>query len=104
MGGAFGRVAEDATPLGRRDAAWHWQAGTAWVDPADDAAGRAWIAAARRAFAPWSAGESYPNFIPAVDPARLEASYAPAVWQRLRAVRGEWDPDGVSAAGHAIPL
>jgi hypothetical protein len=65
---------------------------------------RGWIADARRALARWSAGQSYLNFIPDVDPERLEASYAPMVWQRLRAVRADWDPDGVFGAGHAIPL
>jgi FAD/FMN-containing dehydrogenase len=104
LGGAFGRVAEHATPLGRRHAAWHWQAGTAWLEPADDAASRAWVAAVGPALAPWSAGETFPNFIPEVDPERLRAAYAPATWERLRAVRAEWDPDGVFGAGHAIPL
>ena len=103
MGGAFARVAEDATPLGRRAAPWHWQAGTAWFESADDDASRAWIAQVGRALAPWSAGESYPNFIAAADPARLRAAYAPAVFERLRAIRAAWDPDDVFSAGHAIP-
>jgi FAD/FMN-containing dehydrogenase len=104
MGGAFARMPEDATPLGRRDAAWHWQAGTAWFEPADDEGSRAWVADAGRALAPWSAGESYPNFIADADPARLRAAYAPAVLARLQAIRAEWDPENVLAAGHAIPL
>ncbi|HKH19077.1 MAG TPA: FAD-binding oxidoreductase [Solirubrobacteraceae bacterium] len=104
MGGSFARVPEQALPLGRRDAPWHWQAGTAWFESADDARSRAWVAGMRRALAPWSAGESYPNFIPEADPARLRAAYAPAVFERLRAVRVEWDPEGVFGAGHAIPL
>ena len=77
---------------------------TAWLDPAEDEASRAWIARVRRALGPWVVGGSYPNFIPDADPARLQAAYAPAVWERLRAIRGEWDPEGVFAAGHAIPL
>lgn len=104
LGGAFARVPETATPLGRRDAAWLWQAGTAWVEPADDEPSRAWTAGVRSALAPWSAGESYPNFIPDADPERLRAAYGPRVWARLRAVRAEWDPDGVLSAGHAIAL
>jgi FAD/FMN-containing dehydrogenase len=104
LGGAFARVPEDAGPLGRRAAGWHWQAGTAWFESSDDARSHAWIAGVRRALAPWSAGETYPNFLPAADPARLRAAYAPAVWERLRAVRARWDPDGIFSAGHAIPL
>jgi FAD/FMN-containing dehydrogenase len=104
LGGAFARVPEDATPLGRRSAPWHWQAGTAWFESADDDRGRAWIAEVGRSLAPWSAGESYPNFILGADPERLRAAYGPAAFARLQAIRGEWDPDGVLAAGHAIPL
>jgi FAD/FMN-containing dehydrogenase len=104
LGGAFARVDEEVTPLGRRDAAWHWQAGTAWFESADDEPSRAWTSDVRRALAPWAAGETYPNFIPGSDPARLRAAYAPAAWERLRVARAAWDPDGVFAAGHAIPL
>jgi FAD/FMN-containing dehydrogenase len=104
MGGAFARVPERATPLGRRDAPWHCQVGTAWFESADDERGRAWIGDAASALAPWSAGPSYPNFIHEVDPARLRAAYAPAVFARLRAIRAEWDPGDVFAAGQAIPL
>jgi hypothetical protein len=103
MGGAFARVPEGATPLGRRDAPWAWQAGAAWFDPAGDGAVRKWAAGLREAISPWTR-PGYPNFIPQVDPARLRESYGPAVWERLRAIRGQWDPDGVFAAGHAIPL
>ena len=103
MGGAFARVAEEATPLGRRSAPWHWQAGTAWFESADDERSRAWIASVGQAMAPWSAGESYPNFIAEVDPERLRAAYAPAVFERLRAIRAAWDPGDVFSAGHAIP-
>jgi FAD/FMN-containing dehydrogenase len=104
LGGAFARVPEDATPLGRRGAPWHWQAGTAWFESADDDRGRAWIAGVGEALAPWSAGESYPNFIAGVDRERLRDAYAPAVFERLQAIRAEWDPDDVLSAGHAIPL
>jgi FAD/FMN-containing dehydrogenase len=104
LGGAFARVREDATPLGRRSAPWHWQAGTAWVEPADDDRSRAWVAGVGRALAPWRAGETYPNFISGADRERLRAAYAPATFARLQAIRAEWDPDNVLSAGHAIPL
>jgi FAD/FMN-containing dehydrogenase len=104
LGGAFARAPEDATPLGRRAAPWMWQAIGAWFEPAGDAAARAWTGGTRRALARWSAGEAYPNFIADADAARLRAAYGPATFARLQAIRAEWDPDGVLAAGHAIPL
>jgi FAD/FMN-containing dehydrogenase len=104
MGGAFARVADDATPLGRREAPWHWQAVAVWFESQQDDAARAWTIRVRETLAPWSHGESYPNFLAAADPERLRSAHAPESWERLRAVRAEWDPENVLAAGHAIPL
>jgi len=104
LGGAFARVPEGTTALGRRDAPWAWQAGAAWFDPAHDDAVRAWAAGLDEALRPWSCGEPYPNFIPGRDVERLRASYGAATWERLRSIRAAWDPHGVLGAGHAIPL
>ena len=95
LGGAFARVPEDATPLGRRAAPWHWQAPAAWLDSAGDGAALHWAQGVRRALAPWWGGETYPNFLPRRDPSRLRAAYGPAAYERLRALRADWDPDGV---------
>ena len=93
LGGAFARHTDG--PLGQRDAPWMWQAGAAWFDAALDGAVSEWARSLREALAPWSRGEPYPNFMAAADPARLKTSYGPRVWERLRAVRAEWDPHGV---------
>jgi FAD binding domain-containing protein len=92
LGGAFARHTDG--PLGRRDAPWMWQAGAAWFDAAQDGAVSEWARSLREALEPWSRGEPYPNFMPAVDPARLKASYGPQVWERLRAVRAALEPVG----------
>jgi FAD/FMN-containing dehydrogenase len=104
MGGAFARVRQGDTPLGQRDAPWALQVGAAWFDAAQDDAALQWASGLREAIAPWSRGVPYPNFMPTVDPERLRASYGAAVWERLQAIRAEWDPDDVFAAGHAITL
>ena len=93
LGGAFARHTDG--PLGQRDAPWMWQAGAAWFDPGQDGAVREWARSLRESLAPWSRGEPYPNFMPAADAARLSACYGPRVWERLRAVRAEWDPHSV---------
>ena len=103
LGGAVAR-APAITPLGQRDAQWAFQAGAAWFDPAADDGVAAWTADLRTALAPYTRGEAWPNFLPDHDPARLAASYGPAVWERLQAIRAWWDPDDVFSGGHAIPL
>ncbi len=73
-------------------------------EAAADQPSHAWISRARSALKPWRFGESYSDLIPEADPARPRAAYTPAVWERLRATRARWDPDGVFAAGHVIAL
>ena len=104
LGGAFARVPEAASPLGRRDAAWHWHAPAAWFEPAHDAAGRAWSLGLRHALAPWSAGGTYPNFLPEGGEERLRAAFSPTTWVRLRRLRAVWDPEDVFAAPNAVPV
>ena len=104
MGGAFARVPAGATPLGRRGAPWAWQAGAAWFDAAADDAVGAWASELRTSLAPWSGGESFPNFVPDRDADRLRDTYGEAAWARLQAIRAAWDPDDVFAAGNAITL
>jgi FAD/FMN-containing dehydrogenase len=103
LGGAFARTAEDATPLGRRHAPWHWQAPGAWLDRARDGAALRWAGDVRRALAPWAAGETYPNFLPGPEPSRVRAAHGPAVHARLSAIRAEWDPDGLLRAPWEAP-
>jgi hypothetical protein len=100
LGGAFARAG--GIPLGRRDAPWALQIGAAWFEPERDGAVRDWMAGLRAALAPWTAGEPYPNFMPEPDPGRLRASYGAEAWERLRAIRTAWDPDGLLSSGHAI--
>jgi len=104
MGGAFSRVPEGNTPLGHRDARWMLQVGAAWFDGARDDAALHWAAGLREAIAPWSRGAPYPNFLPAIDPERLSASYGSEDWRRLQSIRAAWDPNDVFSAGQAVTL
>jgi FAD/FMN-containing dehydrogenase len=61
---------------------------------------RAAVADVNRAFAPHRAGV-YPNFVE--HPADASAFFAPATWERLRAVKAHFDADDVFAGNHHIP-
>lgn len=65
-----------------------------WDDPADDAAGVAWL----RETADAVAGHAIGHYVGEADhdrPGRLEACYAPAAWERLAALRRRYDPAGM---------
>jgi hypothetical protein len=55
----------------------------------------------RAAVAPWAADRVLLNF--AEGPADPSTAFSPPAFRRLRDVRSRVDPDGVFAAGHAIP-
>jgi FAD/FMN-containing dehydrogenase len=92
-GGEVGRVAEDATPLTKRDAAWVVHPFALWDDPAEDAANMAWgrnFAADIRKFA---TGGVYLNFIGDEGEDRIRAAYGEQKYNRLAEIKGRYDPD-----------
>jgi FAD/FMN-containing dehydrogenase len=70
------------------------------MDEASDEAVRAALATIDATLAPQRAGD-YPNFVE--HPADASGFFAPAVWERLRAIKTTYDPEDVFAGGHHIP-
>lgn len=101
LGGAYGRVAEDATAFAGRGAeAFLVSAAFRAPDaPAEQ------ISAARRTWADAMTGVSvgcYGNFHPTREREVLEAMYPPRTRERLRAVKRSWDPDNVFRGNHNV--
>jgi FAD/FMN-containing dehydrogenase len=92
-GGAYNRVAADATAFPHRDALFLLKHSVT-VSPADDqAAARAWLARSWAAVHPWGSGGSYPNF-PDPDLADPGRAYYLGNYDRLRQVKARYDPEG----------
>lgn len=107
MGGAFGRVADDATPFPSRSAGYWLNIYGFWSDPADDAARTAWIRGFAAAMEPHASGGQYVNFLGQEGgrdgrQAAL-AVYGPAKLERLMALKRRFDPDNVFRLNHNIP-
>jgi hypothetical protein len=77
-GGAVSSVAEDATPLSRRKAAWVTHPFATWLSPADDAVNINWVRDYRAAIAPYTNGGTYLNFIGDEGQERIAAAFGPA--------------------------
>jgi hypothetical protein len=94
MGGAVARVGEDDTAFGGRQAAFTYNIGCC-TDNADGFSDeREWV----RSF--WSALQEfhtsvYVNFLSDDEEgeARIRAAYGAAKYDRLKALKREWDPD-----------
>ena len=102
LGGAFGRVPEDATALPHRDAKWMYHALSLWPDPADDAVNHAWTRAYADALAPFSRRSTHPNHTDNTRQERVREFYGEDAYARLVAVKDRWDPQNVFAANQNI--
>ena len=103
-GGAVGRVPEDATAFGHRDAHWVIHYLSIWPDPADSERNVAHTRAMAGAMKPWAQGGVYLNFIGDEGPARVSAGFgSPDKYERLRKLKGKWDPSNLFRHNQNIP-
>jgi FAD/FMN-containing dehydrogenase len=103
MEGAYGRVGEEDTAFRRRDARYFIQYVTMWDDPGDDEENIGWTREYADTVKPYTTGGVYLNFIGDEGAERVREAYGPAKWQRLVALKDEWDPENVFRLNQNIP-
>jgi hypothetical protein len=95
MGGAFGRVAAEATAFAHRDRRYFVAAINVWLDPAEEAARHeAWTAALWEKIRPEGQGV-YVNFLEREGPDRVREAYPGGTWDRLARIKQRYDPDNL---------
>jgi FAD/FMN-containing dehydrogenase len=102
MGGAIGRVDDDAMAFHGRTSPFDVAPDTAWSDPALDDANMAWVRAAMAIVEPDLLPGRYINELSEEGPDVTRACYGDAKLQRLRALKRAWDPDNVFRLNHNI--
>jgi FAD/FMN-containing dehydrogenase len=100
-GGAAGRAQIDY-PLPWRAAPWVAHPFAMWTDPEDDERAIGWTRTVRDAVRPWSTGAVYLNFIGNEGADRVQAGLGAQNWDRLVAVKREFDPENVFRLNHNI--
>lgn len=100
-GGAVARGGHD-WPMANRDAPWCAHPLGLWDDPADDERARRWAHDLRDALRPWSTGATYLNFIGDEGADRVVAGFGRENYDRLTAIKAEYDPDNVFNRWHNI--
>jgi FAD/FMN-containing dehydrogenase len=93
MGGAVGRVADDATAFAERSMPYLLNAVTGWHDTSAGDAHRDWSRDVIGAASDASTGRAYVNFL--TDPNAAKTSYGEETWDRLVALKNEYDPRNV---------
>ena len=102
-GGAVSRVAEDATAAGNRSAPYMAHPIACWQDPSETEREIDWVRGFSAAFAPTLTGGVYLNFEPETREADVLAGFGDAKYQRLAALKEQWDPENVFRGNHNIP-
>lgn len=95
LGGAIGRVPEDATAYTGRAAAFDLSADASWADAADDQATIDWCRRAMGIVEPDRTLGAYPNGNSDAGPEETLRLYGDAKIARLADLKRTWDPDNV---------
>lgn len=91
VGGAAGRVAQNATAFPQRSSHFVMNVHARWRDPAMDRACIGWARGLYEAAKPYAAGTAYVNFMPEDEVDRVEAAYG-GNYQRLLEIKQRYDP------------
>jgi len=102
LGGAIGRLDEEATAYTGRTAAFDMSADSSWTDPEQDAANQDWCRRALAAFGPLEPLGGYANGNADAGPEETHRIFGAAKVARLAALKRSWDPDNVFHVNHNI--
>ena len=91
LGGAQGRVSDDATAYQGRSALYLMNVHGRWSDDAQDESGIEWCRALWNAMSQYATGEAYVNFMTEEEGDRLESAYGSS-YQRLVELKDRYDP------------
>jgi FAD/FMN-containing dehydrogenase len=101
LGGKINRVPTDATAYAHRNVEFIMNVHGRWETAAEDEAGVAWSRDVFRAFAPFSTGGVYVNFMTQEETDRVRAAYGPN-YDRLATLKSKYDPTNLFRLNHNI--
>jgi FAD/FMN-containing dehydrogenase len=102
LGGAFGRVSNDATAFGHRDRDLFINVAAMYADPDEKETHDAWVGGLADSLGKNGAG-GYVGFMGDEDEETLRAAYPGGTWERLRGLKRRYDPDNIFRLNHNIP-
>ena len=102
--GAPKDVDRQSAALGYREAAFNVSAMATWRDASLDDLYIAWARDTVTAIEPWSLGGGYANYMSPDEPLeRVRAAFGPEAFERLRTLKGRYDPGNVLRRNQNIP-
>ena len=101
LGGAIARVPNDATAFAHRDRSLFVNVAAMYADGAEQATHDGWVDGIADALGNDGAG-GYVGFLGDEDESTIRAAYPGPTWDRLRELKGRYDPDNVFRLNHNI--
>jgi FAD/FMN-containing dehydrogenase len=101
-GGAVSRVPEDATAAGNRSAPYMGHPIACWSTPEETDYEMDWVSRFSAALAPARTGGTYLNFEPTTTTEDVKAGFGEQKYQRLVALKDEWDPTNLFRSNHNV--
>lgn len=102
LGGAIARVPNDATAFAHRDRGLFVNVAAMYADGVEEATHEAWVTGVADALDTAGAG-GYVGFLGDEHESTIRAAYPGRTWDRLRALKGRYDPDNLFRLNHNIP-
>jgi FAD/FMN-containing dehydrogenase len=102
LGGALGRVANDATAFAHRDRGLFVNVAAMYMYAGEKDTHGAWVNGLATSLGKDGAG-GYVGFLGEVDEATIRAAYPGTTWDRLRKLKRRYDPDNLFHLNHNIP-
>ena len=102
LGGGLGRVPNDATAFAHRDRGLFVNVAAMYADEGEKETHDTWVNGLAESLGRDGAG-GYVGFMGDEDEATIRAAYPGATWDRLREVKGRYDPDNLFRLNHNIP-
>jgi hypothetical protein len=95
LGGAYGRVANDATAFAHRERRYFVAVIGIWLDPTEDATvHERWTSSLWEALRPEGQGV-YVNFLENEGPERIREAYPDGTYKRLQQIKAAYDPENL---------
>lgn len=103
LGGAISRVGPDETAFSERNSPYNLVITGNWADPSDNERNVAWVRACFNAVQPYAADTVYVNYLEREEDARITSAYDASTYQRLQALKKEYDPTNLFRVNYNIP-
>ncbi|HYT81590.1 MAG TPA: BBE domain-containing protein [Actinomycetota bacterium] len=103
LGGAVGRLDENETAFGHRDAPYLLNVIARWTNPGESDQHVGWARELHASMTQFATGGVYVNFLGEEGPDRVKAAYGEGKYQRLVELKNKYDPTNFFRVNQNIP-